>query len=189
VTHPFEQYGSHHERNAEFDRQRFESSRVEFAVRTLYPSSPLSWLRRLRQEAFNSDGRDHVTFDDFLAVVDSFPYLMHADTLDRVALEAHPAAMLPALFRDFRAAPFVRKFDEVYEVCRARAARLYKLPALVFPRKGVKHGMVVVGSDESFSAPPGGVSVMDFCNDTSTGPRFYRVCLYRHLLAACAGHD
>jgi hypothetical protein len=176
TNHPFRRLlGARSGREEEFRAAQYEEGRVRFLVRALR-LTPAA-VRQLRQEEERRSGRPWLTLRAFNDLYPSFPILLGADELPCVRLHLDPRAMLPALFRRFRDAPFVQAYErfraslEVDEL-GARAV------GLVFPRRGVRHGLLVT-DDELAAVPYRGLSLVH--SDPGTGSRLY-VRLFQNVV-------
>lgn len=129
-------------------------------------------LRRERQT-----GERRLTFRDFCDEYRSFPLLLGADRLAGVSLHTDPRMFLPALFKSFHKCPFVAAYDAFAE--RARRLAGSRAVGLVFPRKGIPHGLVAHDGED---LPPRVFDGLVLVYRSRGGRRLF-VQPYRNLLA------
>lgn len=140
--HPFERLRHQGAEDRErADEERFEDSRVAYIVRTMSPQNAKRWISRVRARAEEATGNPNLTFDAFDEVFETFPFYLGSTWLGGKSLHLDPTAMIPACFRNFQRVPFVRAFASFFEAA-APVARGRPV-GLIFPRKGIKHGMVI----------------------------------------------
>ena len=102
-----------------------------------------------RMERELRDQHGSLSFAVFHATFSDFPFYFGTTRLDKLHLDAR--TLLPALIKNFRAAPFMQAFLEFQrDVVREASART---PGLIFPRKGVPHGMIIYASEDLESVP------------------------------------
>lgn len=142
-----------------FDRAKTRSQeRMTERTATAYEETVVTYLlasfkfkvaktsKELRQFHADRVGVADLTLDAFCRRYESFPLELGASRLGGIRLHTDPNSLLPALFKRMGAAPFVEAYDDFYERTVARGCT--RLPALVFPRKGIPHGLVVYASKE-----------------------------------------
>jgi hypothetical protein len=139
--HPFEAFSrNYHERHAGHRESQFEETRVDYLLKALNLGKVAGALwRRSKQET----GHATLSFEQFNQEFPSSPLLLGASTLDGAKLHTDARVMLPALFKRFDAAPFVTAFEEFYEREEGRAQG--RTLGLVFPRKGLRQGLIIHG--------------------------------------------
>ncbi len=93
------------------------------------------------REAASDTGMEGLTLDNFNIAFPSFPILMRSDPLYGVRLHADTRAMLPALLTKFSRAPFVEPYRNFYRERHALAHG--RAIGLIFPRKGLRYGLVM----------------------------------------------
>ncbi len=107
----------------------------------------------LRAAADRAIGQPIVRFTEFNEANPTYPVLLGCSTLGGVKLHLEPTAMLPALINRFSSAPFVAAYEAFYDKVRDAAAG--RVIGLVFPRKGVRHGMLIYAADDPQVLPLG----------------------------------
>lgn len=102
--------------------------------------------RQLRKRDSREGGAGDLKFRYFCDEYRSFPILLGADPLRGITLHTDSRAFLPALFKNFDKTPFVMAYEEFFEdVADAADSRAV---GLVFPRKGIRHGLVIHNGDD-----------------------------------------
>jgi hypothetical protein len=137
---PFQRYLSSDGRQERFQQyeESYEAACVAFFLELFKFSAKEK--RALRDLYVKRTGRVPILkFSIFNDEYPTFPVLLGARRIDK--LQADPTAFLPALFRNFRQATFVTVYDAFFEANESRAAG--KPIGLVFPRKGIPHGLIV----------------------------------------------
>lgn len=105
-------------------------------------------IRRVEDEA---RGRPDLTFRAFAESHPSFPLVLGASRLGGIKLHIDPKSQLPALFKDFGSSPIMLAYETFYE--RASLWAGERIAGLVFPRKGLKNGLVVYTADAPDALP------------------------------------
>lgn len=141
--HPFKKLVSgYHERAASRSEAQYEDGRVEYVLKTFkIGKSAVAEIRRMSESQHNT-----LTFAAFNSFYASFPVHLGASTLGGIKLHLDKLAMLPALLTQFHRVPFLDAFNTFQEGAADTADSLGKSVGLVFPRKGVRHGLVIVES-------------------------------------------
>lgn len=153
--HPFEQITTgqaYHDRMAARSDIAFEEGKVSYLL-GVFKFNVRKSSMALRAANATMTGRDDLTFQAFNAEYGSFPILLGTSRLGGISLHLEATAMLPALFKAFGAAPFMTAFDEFYEKNAARASG--RTVGMVFPRKGLKNGLIVYAADDPHVLPFG----------------------------------
>lgn len=151
--HPFSKLvrpSQHHDRiTAKADRS-FEEAKVNYLL-GVFKLNVRKAGNALRYAQERTVGNTDLTFRAFDEVFQSFPIYLGASRLNGVALHLDKTSMLPALFRDFGSAPFFKAYEAFFDT----VGRSDKPVGLVFPRKGLKHGMVIYAADDLEALPLG----------------------------------
>ena len=108
--------------------------------------------RKLSKECENFCGDPLLRFDVFRSQYPTFPFLLSANRLRRMQLphidketpnnyqvHADPACFEPARYKQFERVPFVVAFHELQE----QVDDPHQTIGVVFPRKGLRQGMVI----------------------------------------------
>lgn len=132
----------------------FEAGKVLYVLKAFRLNARKAAAALLARERRERGGHA-ATFRAFNDAYPEFPLVLGATRLGAVKLHADARAMIPALFRDFGRAPFVTAFEAFYEREADAAAASGRLPGLVFPRKGLKNGMVIYAADDPEAVPVG----------------------------------
>lgn len=130
----------------------FEAGRVNYLL-TVFKFNAGKTAAALRRAEAAARGTAELTFRAFDEAYPTFPVVLGASRLGGVQLHLAPTAFLPALFRDFGRAPFVTAYEEFYEAAADRADG--RPVGLVFPRKGLRHGLVIYAADDPAALPLG----------------------------------
>lgn len=149
--HPFDKLGKGFLARA---TQRAESSYEEGRVDYLLKRFGLNARKvgnELREMGEGATGRYDLTFRAWNEMFPSFPLLLGAATLGEVKLHLDPKAMLPALYKEFSEAPFVRAYEDFYEANVKRARD--RTVGLVFRRKGIRSGLIVYATNDLQDLP------------------------------------
>jgi hypothetical protein len=113
----------------------FEHRKVEYTLQQLQQYRILKQLRQLTEQG-------HMTFDLLRSHL-ALPFWIGCTTLPKLgcALHMSPKAILPVWFSRFGSLPICRPFRDLH----AQAAQSSPgLPvALIFPRKGLRQGLVI----------------------------------------------
>lgn len=138
--HPFKRVARHQlGRDASFAAAQFEERQVDFLVK-LFKLSKRS-QNQLRECEEGSTGNRYLTFRSFNSEFPSFPLLLHAAYLPGVKLHLDKKAMLPSLFNNFQAAPFVPAYEDWYEKAKERSNG--RAISMVFRRSGIAGGLLL----------------------------------------------
>lgn len=138
--HPFKKLTQHHASHFAVKREvDFEEARVRFIL-TRFKLNKLTG--QLRQKEESESGKPHLTLRAFCTEFPSFPVLLGASTLDDARLQTDPSAMIPSLFKNFTGAPFVLFYDKFFDANEQHSQG--RALGLVFPRKGINHGLVIL---------------------------------------------
>lgn len=156
------------------DNQRFEESRVRYILDLTAPKRSKKFIAQVRDREEDMSGDHRLTFRAFDDCFSSFPFKLASTWLDGVQLHKTPSAFVPACFRNFQDVPFVRAFDSYYEQAKPGAGD--RGVGLIFPRKGIKHGMVIL---DTF---PDTTSFRGLTWTYHGGTRKHEVCLHVLLL-------
>lgn len=147
--HPFEQLTQHSDgRLAERYEEEYEGERLRYLLSVFKTAlggiSIASMEKRLRSvDADKYGGRGSLTFKAFNGEFPTFPLLLSSSTLGGCKLHLDPHCLLPSLFKQFDATPFVTAYEEFYERESGRANG--RVLGLVFRRKGIRHGLIIHG--------------------------------------------
>lgn len=149
--HPFDRITrGYHERAAARADVEYEAGRVAYLLGAVKLN-----VRKATSALLESypgpDGA--LTFKAFNATYPSFPLILGASRLDGVKLHLEDSAQVPALFNRFASAPFVSAYEAFYEEYADRANG--GAVGLVFPRKGVRQGLIMYTSDDPEAIPFG----------------------------------
>ena len=137
--HPFEKMNRRTgDALRELEIQRYEASRVEFLLNRCNMGR---WRSRLYSAAEETLGHRVLRLSVFNDFFPDFPIVLGASRLDGVKLHTDKRSLLPALFRDFESAPFVAAYEEFFEANIDKAQG--RAVGLVFPRKGLKQGLIM----------------------------------------------
>jgi len=123
----------------------FEESKVAFTVRRLCLNKQL--CQELDTMEFQRTGTQRTisTFATFNSRFPSFPVVLSANWLNGVKLHNRADCVHPKWFQSFSRLPFFRPFVELVRV--AEANREVRPQGMVFPRKGIMHGLIVHNAD------------------------------------------
>lgn len=144
-SHPFARLTSgHHERQQQAADAAFEEGRVGYLMREFRLNA-----REVGAELRRLAGGERMTLAAWDQAFPTFPIRLAASRLGGVKLHTDPSALFPSLIQKFPQARFVTAYDAVYE----REGQGAKPVGLVFPRKGIRHGMVVYATAD-FNALP-----------------------------------
>lgn len=137
--HPFDRLmRGRAEQFREMEEERYEASRVEFILgRCGIPKVKYDLMRECERET----GQSALRLRYFNARFPTFPILLGATRLDGVKLHADSRAFLPALFTNFRKAPFVEAYLRFHSEVSVSADG--RTVGLAFPRKGLKQGLII----------------------------------------------
>lgn len=108
-------------------------------------------IRSLRQKWTAETNIDRLTFRAFNQEFPTFPLLLGTDPLNGVKLHLDRTAMIPSLFKKFSRTPFVKAYEAFYEQVADRAND--RAIGLVFPRKGIRHGLIIYSGDFELEIP------------------------------------
>lgn len=187
-THPFARFsGDDHHRRLEAQADAaFEEGKVLFTLRA-FGLNAARTAAELRRHEEAERGVPALTFRAFHARFPSFPLLLGTSRLDGGALHLDRRALLPALFREFTRAPFVTAYEAFYERHAERAGG--RPVGLVFPRKGLRHGLVVYagGLDDLPFGPR--ETALVYAGGPAAGGRGLVVRSYQRLLEALRDSD
>jgi hypothetical protein len=142
VTHPFDSLRQgYHERNEALAGRRYEHDRVMFVLSMFRYSKP--HVRDICRRA-SERGRADLTFEDFREEAPTFPLWLACDAMPGAKLHTDVRVLLPSLYRNFAAAPFAALYHNLLEEVGDRLGD--RTLGIVFPRKGVRHGLVIHGA-------------------------------------------
>lgn len=133
----------YHERMAAMSNSSWEDSKVKYLLGVFKIPKQ---ARDVASVAERQTGKPDLTLRAFDEVYPSFPIVLGASRLGGVQLHLDKTAMIPALFKAFGAAPFMKAYEQFYETAAPRAGG--RPVGLIFPRKGLKNGMVVYAADD-----------------------------------------
>ncbi len=134
----------------------FEQERLRFLLGKL----KLKYAQKdIAKDWENHCGRYELRFAAFNNRFPTFPFLLGANTLRDLALpygkarrtpfdyavHTDPYSTEPSRFKQFQWVPYVVAYKEFYELVAAKAET--RKIAMVFPRKGFLHGMVIHNDD------------------------------------------
>lgn len=102
--------------------------------------------RHLRKRDEREGGAGDLKFSLFCDEHRTFPVLLGANPLRGTTLHTDPRCFLPQLFKNFDKAPFVTAYEEFFEQVADKADG--RAVGLVFPRKGIRHGLVIHNGDD-----------------------------------------
>lgn len=138
--HPFAQFGKAREVSFEFFDRQYEDQQVSYVLRR-FKLTDRATVADLRRQSMDETGTGALTFKAFNEQFHSFPLLLAASRLRGVKLHLEPTALLPAWFKDFTGTPFALEYAEWYRRAAPRAEG--RSIGLVFPRKGIRGGLVI----------------------------------------------
>lgn len=152
-----------------------EASRVNYILQVA-DLNAASVARKLMKWNQAETGKYALTFRAFHEHYPSFPMLLGSSRLD-TKLHLDPKAMLPAMFKNFRAVPFMTEYDEL---CRLKSGNEQgRTVGLIVPRKGMPKGLIIHGAGIE-SIPYQGLSMLF----TEDGQEPVYVRSFAHLVAA-----
>lgn len=130
----------------------FEEGKVNYLLKMfgLNQRKVGSTLRKIEEAR---SGQADLTLRAFNEGFPTFPMLLGGSRLGSTALHLDPRAMLPALFKEFSQAPFLTYYEDFYEENADRANG--RTLGLVFPRKGIRSGLVIYTADSVDEIPLG----------------------------------
>lgn len=141
--HPFKKMSrGYQERAAAEEVRQYEESRIAYLLKALNMPKAAS---RLREEEHRHSGDVRLTCRAFNERYTSFPVLLGTSILGGVKLHLDKTALLPALFRQFDQAPFVRAYEDFFEQHQGDAEG--RVLGLVFPRKGIRQGLIILNEE------------------------------------------
>jgi hypothetical protein len=126
------------ERFQQQNQRAGETRSVEFLLRQLKLSKQKRSLQALAEAR---TGYRFLTLDLFAEKWPSFPILMSYSQEAGNGLHEHKKATLPALFTRFSFAPFIKFYEEWFEQAERLANN--RTIGLVFPRKGIRRGLIL----------------------------------------------
>jgi hypothetical protein len=144
--HPFERFSQaadYRDRLETMASVAFEEAKVRY-VFSVCKMSGKKAEQQLRQREDSERGRPDLTFRAFNDTYQSFPLFLGASNLSGISLHTDPRATLPAMYKDFSNTPFMQAYELFYEIHEDMAA--HKKLGLVFPRKGLRHGLILYTS-------------------------------------------
>lgn len=118
----------------------FEEDRVRFLLKALKLEKSKSDLLKVGS---NLAGRPILFLSVFSQCFPTFPFLLGASRL-KVAVHKDANCNFPALFQNFRNAPFVKAYEELYE----RISVSDRSVGLIFPRNRIQQGLIIHNDEE-----------------------------------------
>lgn len=137
LFHKFVEGDERHERLETAAALSYEARRVEYLLRRGGMMPQVG--RKLRRIHEAEHGHQALRFTTFNAEYPSYPVLL--GTANLTGLHIDPTCFLPNLFRKFADAPFVRAYDDFFELMASLAQG--RAIGLVFPRKGIPQGLII----------------------------------------------
>ena len=135
------------------ENRQFEHERVRFVLRRFKLDS---FGHELLTMGGESKANQWLRFSAFNSMFPSFPFVLGIHRLRNLPLpgsakttssdysvHTDPNCVEPARFRKFTWCPFVVAYDELYETLAENVASAGLHLGLVFPRSGLKEGMVI----------------------------------------------
>jgi hypothetical protein len=149
--HPFDKLFKRRGRSpdsriVEIAERAFEETRLRFLLR-VFKFNVKAESARIRREA--EDGL--LTFANFRRTHSDFPLVLGVSRLHGVKLHLDPAAMLPALMKQFSDSPIWEAYEKFYAA--AENSSDGRPVVLAFPRKGITHGLCVYATDDVAQPP------------------------------------
>lgn len=184
AKHPFGEFinrQEHQQRAADQAAVAFEERKVTFLVKSL-KLDVAKICRQLRQIEEAISGNPNLTFRAFGEAYPAFPLLLGASNLDGVAWHLNAKAMLPSLLKSFNQAPFIPAFEKFLEANPRSAS--WKLRALVFPRRGIRDGLIIHEADGLDTIPVKDGTTAIFFRNPKSQYRPWVVRLFADALAA-----
>lgn len=146
TENPFHKFTASSERRKILDARadaEYEARLVSFLLKKFHIERV---ERHLRKRDSLAGGNGDLKFSLFCDEYRSFPILLSANPLNGVTLHTDPRAFLPALFKSFDKTPFVMAYEELFEDIADKADG--RAVGLVFPRKGIRYGLVIHNGDD-----------------------------------------
>lgn len=100
----------------------------------------------LRKRDEREGGAGNLRFSLFCDEYRTFPILLGADPLRGTLIHTDPRCFLPQLFKNFDKTPFVTAYELFFERVADRVDG--RAVGLVFPRKGIRRGLVIHNGDD-----------------------------------------
>lgn len=177
--HPFDRIARRHGKSADNLRAMGEASHEASRVNYILQVADLNATnvaRKLMKWNEAETGQYALTFRAFHEHYPSFPLLLGTSRLS-TKLHLDPKAMLPAMFKNFRAVPFMVEYEELVRL--KTGSEEGRTVGLIVPRKGMPKGLIIHGAGIE-SIPYQGLS-MTFTEDGNE-PVYVRS--FAHLVAA-----
>jgi hypothetical protein len=161
MSHPFDSLpkDDYHKRSEDRVDASFEESKLQHLF-GMFRKNIGKEMADLRQRNLAKYGYHQATFEAFHEKYQDFPLFFVASRLGGVKLHVDPNSLIPAMFRNFTNTPYVKAYDIAYTNNLEKAAD--RKIGLVFPRKGIRNGLVIYETEDLFAEIPIGAKELVF---------------------------